>query len=122
MSKNTNRINPPTPGPWHRQGVRIYRNDYDGRTLICEALPLDYDASGKQRVANAALLSCAPDMLQALQLARDFVRDQSLTTDGLLDRITVTKLIDAAIAKALGAPDSDLTKAAAGAALGAMRR
>lgn len=58
--------------------------------------------AASEAAANAKLIAAAPEMLQALQLARDFVRDQTLTCeDGVFDRLAATKLIDAAIAKAL---------------------
>lgn len=54
-----------TPGPWRTNGPRVYRDDLDGATLICEALPLDYDASGAERRANARLIAAAPELLAA---------------------------------------------------------
>lgn len=84
-------MNKPTPGPWTRDHDAVCANDQH----IASAIGPD-GCSYEERVANAHLVSAAPDMLEALE----FWFDSTATPKQIADRAR------AAIAKAIGnAPD-----------------
>ena len=96
-----------TPGTWH-----VSKNDYrvifsslltggDTVVAVCES-----NSGIREVVANASLISAAPDMLEALENARRVLIDiQQRTTTVLRDDIKCSHAIaicDSAIAKANG--------------------
>ena len=69
-----------TPGPWFvdEESLTDVRTDgVDKLMWICDA-PADHDKSNvegmKQRLANARLIAAAPELLEALIKARDYVQ------------------------------------------------
>lgn len=102
-----------TPGPWSmpetKKGMLPIHvaNNNDKRTKngFCHVAavgdlmegPMDY----AEVVANARLISSAPELLSTLIIARDYAADISLiSNDGVLDRPAIARLIDAVIKKA----------------------
>lgn len=89
-----------TPGTWLAVGDWVELVD-DTRADICSVNPCDFGQSSYGRNddemrANARLIAAAPDLLEALQLVRDYVA----TMKGMGHQYQVE--IDAAIAKAKG--------------------
>ena len=60
---------PHTPGPWHQTGVNVRAFGDDGALV---AVATNYWANAEtpesERLANARLISCAPEMLEALEI------------------------------------------------------
>jgi hypothetical protein len=84
-----------TPGTWHAKDGQIYPEE-TGSTLAL-ILPC-VDPTGKEALANAALIAAAPDLLAALQSIAD-----SEEYDGdsfVCDFATLQGVARAAIAKA----------------------
>lgn len=72
MNTDTGNFEGATETPWQLSGTRIFRNDLDGTTLICEAAPLDYSPDpSKERMANAYLLCAAPSLLAERDALRE---------------------------------------------------
>ena len=91
-----------TPGPW----VATVDEDGDNLSVRAESLPIvagcgccgsPWTAKANAK-ANASLIAAAPDLLEALELARPFVAESipAMFGDGPLAKI------DAALAKARG--------------------
>lgn len=57
---------PHTPGPWRQTGVNIRADD----ALICFATNhwANHETPESERLANARIISCAPEMLEALEM------------------------------------------------------
>jgi hypothetical protein len=93
-----------TPGPWNDDGQFIVARDPNGihpDIYIAEIAQEDEEgrlASPKQQRANGNLIAAAPDMLEALELARDRLEVSNYA--GEEDEALET--IDTAIAKAKG--------------------
>lgn len=88
-----------TPGPW---------DALESKTLIHIETPVTHATPGiaicsipKRDKANAKLIAAAPELLMVLKLARDYAADISLvSSDNVLDRPAIARMIDAVIAKA----------------------
>ena len=84
-----------TPGPWIIDRGQI--RDTDGNSLTS----VPYSLGGTQDYANAALISAAPDLLEALRfLLADYIAIQG---DKLTGSTVPIDMAQAAIAKAEGA-------------------
>lgn len=94
VSKHT-----PTPGPWQ---VEMYGPTHVIRSSdrsIGEAYCSDFDPEGVPAAANARLMSAAPDLLAALEMAKKYLDEYEYAATGESFNSTV---INAAIAKARG--------------------
>lgn len=82
-----------TPGPWYAIGSVVFKDVKDRRFEIADTR----DWSGETE-ANAALITAAPEMLEALKLAQNLLdRIAIMPTD-----IVILASIEHAIAKAQG--------------------
>jgi hypothetical protein len=94
-----------TPGPWLRIGTTVYALMHAGwkrgveqfKNRFTVQVQRDRECSEEEAEANARLIAAAPELLEALKVARQFVHDGSFQIGWNIDRI------DAAIAKATGA-------------------
>ena len=87
-----------TPGPWEYLGHTWVQTADDKKTPIAN---FNFLAATK---ANARLIAAAPDLLEALVMVRD--ADEDCKRDGLPTIPPAARAkIDAAIAKATGAPE-----------------
>ena len=61
-----------TPGPWESVGwdVRCKRG-----SVVCKVLPWDYSGTREEDRANLAIISAAPEMLDALERIIALVRN-----------------------------------------------
>jgi len=92
-----------TKGPWSICGL-ISGPMYVGAPRPGNPARMDSVLSGNNAIANARLISAAPDMLAALRKAQDWL-DLEDPTMGPTEKATYRRLItqiDAAIEKALG--------------------
>ena len=87
-----------TPGPWH-----VEMNDNYMR-LYMPASGLEGDvARGYVGEANARIISAAPDLLAALEAAREFITDgMAMGFVGMPEDENVLEVIEKAISKAKG--------------------
>ena len=105
-----------TPGPWIADESEIYVEHVDmvlGPVLIAETRPLPGDhfptGFGPSELANACLISAAPDLLEATRLCMDWIIELAESGDaGFWDaeKAPVVIAARAAIAKALGTSPS----------------
>lgn len=102
-----------TPGPWSvgfekpslERGIEIPRHILGADRKIIVTFNAANPRKGEEKRANASLISAAPDLLEALTLARTFMVD----FEGLpeTDAHNPLRIVDAAIAKARGnAPEN----------------
>ena len=93
-----------TPGPWNDNGQFIVAPDPGGihpDIYIAEIAQEDEEgriASAEQQLANGNLIAAAPDMLEALELARDRLEVSNYAGE----EDEALEIIAAAIAKATG--------------------
>ena len=94
-----------TPGPWSVNVTRmnyavvrwhIASSKYGSVYPICEH-QIEQEPSGDEQLANARLIAAAPELLEALLLAREVVAN---SPKSLAYYLTHLPRIDAAIAKA----------------------
>ena len=98
-----------TPGPWHIATSNSWRRIVSRSGNVCEPVtqadghPDLYFRNGGEEGPDARLMIAAPDLLEALEIAFDYMSDRNL--DGLLDESDERDLakIRAAICKATGA-------------------
>jgi hypothetical protein len=95
-----------TPGPWEREHCDIY-GPYSGRQqLIATAYKEERGRNtvddGEEAIANACLMTAAPDLLEALKQARaDMYAIRSRFSGSQIETV-FESMADAAIAKAEG--------------------
>lgn len=82
-----------TPGPWIRMGVNVRTND----STIRFVQSIEVGKHPDEVIANANLVAAAPDLLEALELAREY-----LITIAHDENHVVLQKIKEAIAKAKG--------------------
>lgn len=104
-----------TPGPWRPNGLMVevangmalqvaaVRSCQSDDVTVAVYAPAIGNAprTMEQARANARLISAAPDMLEALRMARAAI-DSYQRMDGQVCETAATRAIDAAIAKATG--------------------
>ena len=82
-----------TPGPWRQTGVNVRAFGEDGALV---AVATNYWANSEtlecKRLANARLISCAPEMLEALtrllnEIESICAHESGATRDELLERL-----------------------------------
>ncbi len=100
-----------TPGPW-----TIALNDYDStlevisrkgkpiasvytENLLCE---WDFTMSKEEAMANATIIAAAPEMLLALERARDYIKHMGDSKGHIFDLPSKLKYLEKVIAKAEG--------------------
>ena len=93
-----------TPGPWH-----VEMNDNYMR-LFMPASGLTGDgARGYVGEATARLIAAAPELMAALEAAREFIADgMAMGFVGMPEDETVLEVIEAAISKAKGTNHSEI--------------
>ncbi|MCS3467123.1 hypothetical protein M2401_000844 [Pseudomonas sp. JUb42] len=84
-----------TPGPWVRRGSAIVALAGQGKVA-------DVKVDDREGVANANLITAAPEMLEALQAARKLWGDY--LPAGNSNAMKAMRLVDAAIAKTTASP------------------
>jgi hypothetical protein len=94
-----------TPGPWRKGGVSGGAVWF-GEKMVAAVYGDDPDCKADERMqANARLIAAAPDLLSALERAKDVlsgVQEDRFDLD--MDEINIAiNIVDAAIAKATGA-------------------
>lgn len=69
-----------TPGPWHREANTIVKRGQDGQLVmnIIGMSGVSYRRQGREAVDNLKLIAAAPDMLKALEMAKDYLYYGSL--------------------------------------------
>lgn len=83
-----------TPGPWYTSNEgRLLVRDEEWQCIIADSIGCNGD---EEEVANARLISAAPELLEQLIRLRDIVANYLPEDDDHLD------VVDAAINKALG--------------------
>ena len=71
---------------------------------------MDFPMSAKTHDANARLIAAAPDLLAALEAAREFITDgMAMGFVGMPEDEDVLAVIEAAISKAKGTSHSEIT-------------
>ena len=95
-----------TPGPWvYREELRANMSAIEGRDVIIAGIPneSDVDLLAVQR-ANAHLIEASPDMLEALQVGRLWLKCSYITGGPVVPcdcaPCTARRQIDVAIDKA----------------------
>ena len=100
-----------TKGAW-----KIYKTDvYLNNGYVCVESEKNvihemktYSTTERESIANANLISAAPDLFEALLLARKCVGSQLVDLEGDGNNfITIKEVIDSAIDKALGVNQDD---------------
>tara|TARA_R100001198_G_scaffold82714_2_gene55934 strand:+ start:2708 stop:3019 length:312 start_codon:yes stop_codon:yes gene_type:complete len=94
-----------TKGPWKLYGDwGVQQESAKGDEKIFAQFSHDAECENTEEgFANAFLIQAAPDMLEALMLARKCVGSQLVDLDGNGDKFTsIKQIIDEAISKALG--------------------
>ena len=92
-----------TPGPWNTRnhGVIVggpfhqFERGTAQRQIAMACVIVDCEQAEAERDANAHLISAAPDMAEALKVAREFITNVGCEMDGAL-----LEQVDAALAKA----------------------
>lgn len=64
-----------TPGPWRREVNTIVVRNKDGSLVrnIVSMTQKDYRKLGHEAVDNMRLMAAAPEMFEALQIAKDYI-------------------------------------------------
>lgn len=96
-----------TPGPWQVELCRVYHNSGKGRRNIAICLASQKPPSDEYEVfediANARLIAAAPELLAALEAAREFIVDgMAMGFVGMPEDEDVLEVIEKAISKAKG--------------------
>lgn len=96
---------PHTPGPWRQTGVNVRAGD----ALICWATNhwANAETPESERLANARLISCAPEMLDALERlleSAECLKEESDHYTGYCGEPESFKYARAIISKAKGQP------------------
>jgi hypothetical protein len=111
-----------TPGPWVRQGASVFAPYHNGHydkngPEMCNRFSLHvehrqgadsrtgdrFGCSQEEAEANARLIAAAPDLLMALEAAKEFADDEFSACNDLPRKNRISKLcdlIDAALSKA----------------------
>ena len=98
-----------TPGPWvvDEANTNLVARLVDGvYEYVCAVEPSSFSTreyNNEQEEADARLIAAAPELLEALKIARPYV-SAALTETGSVDAYRAECQVDIAIAKATGEP------------------